>query len=215
MTHLTPRRFNPLVPVGTVLLLGLLAACNVVPPAEEDPTRYFVLSDPVSAAVQAPATGAVRIGLMEIKLEDYLKKREMVMRTGENEVEFRDFRRWAEPLDAAVMRIVRLRLLEAPEVAQVATAPFRADQQHDYDVAIDVRRCEGALAAPGKYVASFAATVEISTTGDNPHVVSRKLFAAPDAAWDGRDFDRLASLLSADISALAKDVLASLPAKSQ
>jgi uncharacterized lipoprotein YmbA len=213
MNHMTPRRFHPLVPVATALLLGLLAACNVVPPAEEDPTRYFVLSDPVAAAVQAPEAGAVRIGLREIKLESYLKKREMVVRTGANEVEFRDFRRWAEPLDAAVTRIVRLTLLEAPEVAQVGTEPFRPDQQRDFDVAIDVRRCEGAMTGPGKYVASFVATVEISTAGANPHVVSRKRFTAPDAPWDGRDFDRLASLLSADISALAQDVVTGLPAK--
>jgi uncharacterized lipoprotein YmbA len=215
MTHPTARRFPQLAPVATVLLLGLLAACNVVPPAEDDPTKYFILSDPPAAAVQAPApaAGAVRIGLREIKLESYLKKREMVVRTGENEVEFRDFRRWAEPLDAAISRIVRLRLLEAPEVALVATEPFRGDQQVDYTVAIDVRRCEGALAAPGKFVASFAATVEISTAGDNPRVVSRKLFRAPDAPWDGRDFDRLASLLTADVSALGQDILAGLPAR--
>jgi uncharacterized lipoprotein YmbA len=213
MTHQTPSCLRPLFPCAVALLLTLLAACNVVAPAGDDPTRYFVLSDPVSSAVQAPASVAVRIGLGEIKLESYLKKREMVVRTGANEVEFRDFRRWAEPLDVAVSRIVRLRLLEAPEVGQVYTSPFPAEQQRDYDVAIDVRRCEGAAAAPGTYTASFSAMVEISTTADNPRVVSRKLFTAPDAAWDGRDFDRLASLLSADASALAQDILAGIPAK--
>jgi hypothetical protein len=213
MTTQTPSRPWPLGPFAVVGLLGLLAACNVVPPPGDDPTRYFVLSDPVSVAAEAPAAGAVRIGLREIRLESYLKRREMVVRTGDNEVEFRDFRRWAEPLEAAVARVVRVRLLEGPGVAQVYTEPYPADQQRDYDVTIDVRRCEGALAATGKYVASFSATVEISTAGDNPHVVSRRLFAAPDAAWDGKDFDRLANLLSADVSALAQDVLAGIPTK--
>jgi uncharacterized lipoprotein YmbA len=213
MTKQTSFRLRSLVPYAAVVLLGLLSSCNVVPPPGDDPTRYFVLSDPVSAAAQAPATGAVRIGLGAIKVESYLMKREMVVRTGENEVEFRDFRRWAEPLESAVTRILRLRLLGAPEVAQVFTAPFPSDQPREYDVAIDVRRCEGAVAGSGRYEASFSAMVEISTAGDNPRVVSRKLFTAPEAAWDGRDFDKLASLLSADVSALAQDVIASLPAR--
>lgn len=213
MTHQNPPRLRPLVPFAVASLLGLLAACNLVAPAEDDPTRYFILSDPASAAVQPPSAGAVRIGLREIKLESYLRKKEMVVRTGENEVEFRDFRRWAEPLDAAIARVLRLGLLESPGVAQVLTSPFPIEQGRDYDVAIDVRRCEGEMTASGKYVASFSATVEITATGTDPHVVSRKLFTAPEAAWDGKDFDRLASLLSADVAALGQEVLAAVPAR--
>ena len=193
--------------------LCLRAACTVVPPPQDDPTRYFVLSDSSGQQVEAPAAGAVRIGLRSVRLESYLKRKEMVVRTGANEVEFRDYRRWAEPLDAAIARIVRMRLLESPEVAQVVTDPFPLDQERDYDVAIDVRRCEGSLDASGRFKASLSATIEISTSGANAHVVARRLFTAPAAAWDGRDFDRLASLLSSDISALGQDVLAAIPPK--
>jgi uncharacterized protein len=196
-----------------VAVLGLLAACNVVPPAQDDPTRYFVLSDPVSAPVLAPAAGAARIGLRQVKVETFLKKREIIVRKGENEVEFRDFRRWAEPLDSGILRVLRLRLLESPDVAEVFTEPFPTDQEPDYEVTIDVRRCEGSLAPSGRYVASFSATMEISTTGSASHVVARKLFNAPDAAWDGRDFEKLASLLSADIAALGQEVLSGIPVR--
>jgi uncharacterized lipoprotein YmbA len=213
MTLNTSPRLRALAALAVAGLLGLLCACNVVPPATDDPTRYFILSDPASAVVRTPAAGAVRIGLKEVKLESYLKKKEMVVRMGENEVEFRDFRRWAEPLEASVVRILRLQLLESPSVAQVYAEPFPPDQEHDYDVTIDVRRCEGSVTASGKYAASFSATIEVSTAGANPRVVSRKLFTAPQAAWDGQDFDRLASLLSADIAALGQEVLAALPPK--
>jgi uncharacterized lipoprotein YmbA len=213
MTQQILPRLRLLFPCAAVGLLGLLAACNVVPPAEEDPTRYFILSDPVSTAVASPSAGGARIGLREVNLESYLKKKEMVVRTGENEIEFRDFRRWAEPLDAAIVRVLRRRLLEGSGVAQVYAEPFPADRARDFDVTIDVRRCEGLLGPNGKYVASFSAMVEISTSGDSPHVVSRTLFTAPDAAWDGKDFDRLANLLSADVSALGQEVLSGIAAK--
>jgi uncharacterized lipoprotein YmbA len=205
-----PRRLAPRAAIG---LFALLAACNVVPPPQDDPTRYFVLSDPSVQAVQGPAAGAVRIGLKSVRLESYLKRREMVVRTGNNEVEFRDFRRWAEPLDAAIGKVVRLRLLGAPEVAQVYAEPFPPDQDRDYDVSIDVHRCEGSQDPSGKFSASLSATIEISTAGASPHVVARKRFTAPAGAWDGRDFGQLASLLSADASALGQEVVEDIPAR--
>lgn len=192
-------------------LLGGLAACNVAQPAQDDPTKYYVLSDiPVPAA---QVTSGARIGLSTVRLEGYLKRREMVVRSGGNEVEFRDYRRWAEPLDAGITRVVQARLLGSPKVAQVFAEPFPLDQERDYDVSIEVRSCEGTVGRSGSYGASFSATVEVSTAGPNPHVISRKLFAAPDAPWDGRDFDRLASLLTADVSALGQEVLADIPAR--
>jgi uncharacterized lipoprotein YmbA len=203
---------GPLIPLALAGLLGALAACNIVQPAQDDPTRYFVLSDPAVHPGQAPSAAAgVRIGLRAVRLESYLRRREMVVRTGENEVQFRDFRRWAEPLDAGVARILRTRLLASPDVAQVYGEPFPADQERDFDVSIELRKCEGSLAPSGRYAASLSATIEVSTAGANPRLVARKVFVAPDASWDGRDFDRLASLLSADVSALGQEVLADLP----
>lgn len=137
----------------------------------------------------------------------------MVVRTGANEVEFRDYKRWAEPLDAAVARILKSRFLASPAVSQAWLEPFPLDEDRDFDVSIEVIRCEGAVSPKGRYVARLSATVEISTAGANPHVVARKLFVAPDEAWDGADFDRLAGLLSGDITALGQEVLADIPAK--
>lgn len=207
--------FRPAVLVPALIpgLLLALTACNLAQPAQDDPTRYFVLSDPAARQGEAPAAGTLRIGLRAVRLEGYLKRKEMVVRTGENEVEFRDFRRWAEPLDAGIARVIRSRLLASPEVAQVYSEPFPLDQDRDFDVLIEVRRCEGSMAPSGKPAASLSATIEVSTAGANAHVVARRVFVAPDAAWDGSDFERLASLLSADVSALGQEALAAVPAR--
>jgi uncharacterized lipoprotein YmbA len=214
---MTPRNSPSLGSLAPFLLAGLacaLAACNVVQPAQEDPTRYFVLSDAPAQPGRAPGlAGGVRIALRSVRLEGYLKRRDMVVRVGENEVQFRDFRLWAEPLDAGVARILRARLLASPDVSAVYSDPMAPDQERDFDVAIEVRRCEGSLSPSGRYGASFVAVVEISTAGANPHVVAHKVFTGPDAAWDGRDFDRLAGLLSADVAALGQEVLGDLPPK--
>jgi uncharacterized lipoprotein YmbA len=192
-------------------LAGALAGCNVVPPPQEDPTRYFILSGvPASAA---PAQGSLRIGVRTVRLAGYLNRREMVVRAGANEVEFRDYRRWAEPLDAGIARVVRSALVASGQVAEAWVEPFPLDLERDYDVTIEVTRCEGAAAGSGRFEASLAAVAEVWTTGPNPRAVARRVFIAPADSWDGRDFDRLAALLSGDLAALGREVLAAVPAK--
>ena len=214
MTTRTKSGLGPLTPIVLSGLLCAFAACNVVQPAQEDPTRYFVLSDPSLHPSQSPApSSGARIGLKTVRLENYLRRREMVVRMGDNEIQFRDYRLWAEPLDAAIARVLRTRFMASPDVAQVYAEPFPPAQDRDFDVSIEVRRCEGSANAAGRFTASLSAAIEISTTGANPRVVAHKVFVAPDAVWDGRDFDRLASLLTADVSALGQEVLADLPAR--
>jgi len=197
-----------------LLILGFVAGCNVVPPATDDPTRYYILSDSAPAAAQGgQAQGGARIGLRTVGLQGYLRHREMVVRTAANEVEFRDYRRWAEPLDAAIARVLQSTLLASSAVSRAWVEPFPVDEDRDFDVAIVITRCEGVASPSGKYAASLSATIEISTAGANPRLVARKLFVAPNGAWDGRDFDRLASLLSGGVAALGREVLADIPAR--
>lgn len=199
---------------AAVGLLAALAGCNVMPPAQEDATRYFVLSDNTAAAQAQMAQGGLRIGLHPVALENYLDHKVMVMRTGANEVRFEDYRRWAEPLDVGVARILKSTLLSSPDVAQVFVEPFPVDQERDFDVTVKVVRCEGAAAPDGGHVASLEATFEVAAQGAAPHVVYRKVFAAPEEAWDGSDYGRLAALLSKEVGALGRAVLAGIPPKS-
>ena len=213
---MTPTNPHPLRRVAALAALVVLAAvpgCNVVAPAQDDPTRYFVLSDPPAQSVpSAPSSSAMRIGLKAVQLENYLKRRDMVVSTASNEVRFEDYRRWAEPLDVAIGRVLRTTLVASSGIGQVLMEPFPFDGQRDYDVSVDVRSCEGTLVG-GRYEASFSAVIEISSVGAEPRVVARKLFVAPSAAWDGSDYGRLASLLSADVAALGQEIASDLPAR--
>ncbi len=200
-----------------LLLAGALlggAGCSIVPEASSDPTRYYVLTSPgAQENVAKEASGTLRIGLRAIELSPYLKKGTLVVRKGTNELVYNDYARWAEPLEAGIGRTVRTQLQAAPAVARVFAHPFPFDQERDYDVSINVIRCEGLESHEGGAVARLVVAVEITTAGAHSQVVVRKVFRAPDVAWDGKNYGALAEALSASVGALAEDVAAALPEK--
>jgi len=200
----------------TGLLLAALiwgvAGCTLIPEPPKDPTRYFVLTGPaLSDDGVRQLGGSLRIGLKSVEMAPYLRKPMIAVRHDANELAYDDYVRWAEPLEQGIARIVQARLLASPQVGRVFTAPFVFEQQHDYDIALNIIRCEGVV--EGRTVARFAAAVEITTGGEDASVVARKVFQAPDAAWDGKDFTALAAALSTGVAALCDDLLASLPEK--
>ena len=78
-----------------------MAGCNVVPPPQADPTRFYVLASP-APAVPGGVTKLKRLNLRPVDVAAYLRSRPIVVRRGDNEVQFRDFARWGEPLEQGV-----------------------------------------------------------------------------------------------------------------
>jgi len=197
------------------ILVGLaftaVAGCTLLPEAKPDPTRYFVLTSP-SVASEAPTPGSLVVGLRRVQVSPYLDRGTVVVRKATNELVYNNYARWAEPLGAGITRLVQARLAADPTVARVFVESFPFDQTRDFDVAISVTRCEGAV-APGQIAARFSAIVEITTASDHPVVVARRAFSPSDQAWDGRDYAALVQALSDDIDALGTEVIAALPVK--
>ncbi len=195
--------------------------CNVIPAAQNDPTKFYVLSAPAgqSAESQANAPGGrvppsekkIRLGLKTIDVSTYLKGPEMVVRSGSNEVTLQDYARWAEPIQAGVTRLLREQLSGAANVSRVEMQPFPLDQPRDFDIAVTILHCEGATGGAEGRGARFEASIRITTAGMTPELVARKIYTAPSAAWDGRNFDQLAQLLSADVQGLGAAILETVP----
>ena len=209
-----PRQPAILCLLSSALCLLTLAGCNILPPVQADTTRYYVLTGPAPGGSGAPSLGgALRLGLKAVEVAPYLKKGSLVVRTGDNEVAFPTDARWAEPLDQEIARTLRLRLLAAPAVGRVFVAPFPLDEKRDFEVSVQVLHCEGVREGGSGARARFEALLEITTAGSNGRVGARKNFLAPDAACDGKDFARLAALLSDAVGALAQEVAGALPEK--
>jgi uncharacterized lipoprotein YmbA len=200
----------PPAALASACLLCLAAGCNVVPPPQEDPSRFYILSASEAPAA-APASAGYKLALRAVRVDGYLRRREIVVRTGDNEVVFQDYKRWAEPLESSVGRALRLDLLSLPGVSQVLSDPLPVDAQPDYTVSVEVTQCEGDESG-GRVSSRFSAVIEATAGGMGGRTVARKVYSAPPEAWDGRDYNKLAALLSSDVAGLARDIVASLPA---
>lgn len=196
---------------GLLLLVGLATTvgCKIIPDPAPDPTRFFVLTGPgLTAGVSTPS-GTLRIGLRSVELAPYLQSRSLIVRNGSNEIAFEDYSRWAEPLNEGIARVLRARLTVTPEVERVYSHPFPFNRERDYDISVNVIRCEGARDSGGA-VARFAAVFEISAASDG-RVITRKTVMNPDIPWDGQDYPALVAAWSEAVSGLADAIISSLP----
>ena len=194
--------------------LGLLGSfgCSVVPEPQADLTRYYVLGDTVTVSESTPMGSGLVVGLTKVELPTYLDKGAVVVRHAENELVYNDYARWAEPLADSLGRIMQGRLMASSRVTRVFTEGFPFDKKRDCDVSVGIQRCEG-IDLDGRFVARFVATIEITSTGSNGAVLVRKVFAAPETEWDGRDYGALVQRLTQAASSLGDEVVAALPPK--
>jgi uncharacterized lipoprotein YmbA len=177
------------------------AGCSL-PAARSDTAHNYVLRE--VAAAMPPKSSGLHIGLLPVQLPEYLKPRAMVVREGANEVRYNDEERWGESLDAGLTRVLRERL---SATAQVLAYPFTTEQARDYDVRVRVQACEGTSDGG----VAFSATFEIYAAGANGALVAQNTFMAQLSKWDGRDYAKLAGLISADATQLADAIAAAMP----
>jgi uncharacterized lipoprotein YmbA len=206
-----------------LLLLAALSAggCHVLPQPQVDPTHYYTLDGKADGATPAAGVsgGTLKIGLKPIVVPAYLTDRAMVVRDQKGEIHYEEYHRWAERLDDGIARLVRERLLDLPTVAAVYPPPFPIDETRDFDVTVEIDRCEGERDSTGAATAAFVATIEIARPGGDHEVVVRKKFTPPAAVWIAAksasaqpNFGALANLLGDDVKAMANEIATALPA---
>lgn len=125
-------------PVQLILITAslLIAACSPLRPS--DPVRFYDL-DTQLAADTGNTAPTVLVGPFE--LPDYLNRPQLVVRQG-TRLELREFDRWAEPLDEALLRRLAAGLGHALSSAGVYQFPAAGLSDYRYRVTGRVLRLE-------------------------------------------------------------------------
>jgi hypothetical protein len=191
--------------LGLLMVIGglWLSSCSLVPQAQTDPTRFFVLSAMTSSPASAPVGKAPVVHLRQVELASYIKAKPIIVRRGDNEIEFREFARWGEPLELGIGRVLREDLVARGAAGAVLAAGVRATEvEYDFTLVVRVLACEGG--ANGAVF--FRAVWELATTGNAPKVVARGDVQPGELRWDGKSEGALVAQLSKAVGALAEDV---------
>jgi uncharacterized lipoprotein YmbA len=192
-------------------LASALVGCSVLKPAE-DQTRYYLLAS-ASPPAEGPRTNSVSKGIVvrvrPVELAGYLRTKDMVVRTGTNEVSFAMFHRWAAPLDSAIRAALANGLRANPAVQDVLTDEPSPSQGRVYTLSVQVTACEGRISNQHGSVV-FRAAWEITTPDPGREILAQGVFRARPMSWEPGDYAALAAELSkavGDFSAVLTQAL--------
>jgi uncharacterized lipoprotein YmbA len=177
------------------------------------PQKHFVLGADGGSrdATVLPVSFDITIGVRRLKLASYLASPFMVVRRGPNQVDFAEFHRWGEPLEAGINRVVAGALL-ALGFHEVAVAPWPTRARYDYVIQLDVVRFEGMApddpdSADGGVL--LLATWEITRELDGS-VLARGTTDYQRQGWSVGDYPGLVTLLDDGLGVLADDLAVAL-----
>jgi uncharacterized lipoprotein YmbA len=203
---------SSILTAGFLALAVLVAAgCSIpIPQASADPTRFYVLTAPTTAPVPATAGARPVVHLREVEVATYLRARPIVVRRGQNEIEFHEYARWGEPIELGLGRVLREELLARGAAAAVLTPGMRAAGV-TYDRGLKVR----VLTAEGSTDGSiaFRAVWEIFGADGKGEPVARGDFRATNLRWDGKTEAELVAGLSQAVAGLAAEISAAIANK--
>ncbi len=133
---------------GLVLALG---ACTLFAPGAQPRTRFYMLSPlaPPGTAAEAPARMpqlAIGIGPVRIvRIPEYLDRRNLIVRSRQNEYEIVELAQWAEPLADTFGRVLADNLSVLLGTRRVVQFPWRPAVPVDYQLAVQVVQFDGSL----------------------------------------------------------------------
>ena len=131
-------------PLAVILMIAaiFLGGCRSQSP------RFYALSpmqaDQAIATRKSPARNAV-IGIGPVKLADYLDQSMLVTRTSDNQAVKAEFDRWVGSLKDNLINVLADNLGVLLSTERIYLFPWRVSVPIDYQVVLDVVRCDGRL----------------------------------------------------------------------
>lgn len=122
-----------------MLVAAVLAACAGTPVHES----FYTLSSQPPANASQSSGPAIFVG--PVSVPEAVDRNGMVLRTSANEVEISEQYRWAEPLKAAIPRVIADTLSRELGTSRVLTSRSAAALPVDYRVAIEIQRFDSSL----------------------------------------------------------------------
>lgn len=136
------RHFFPILAVILIVGVMILSGCGRSP----NP-RFYTLSalpEQFGSTRASQAHNAV-VGIGPIKIADYLDQSQIVTRTSDNQLVKDEFNRWGGPFRNNFTNVLADNIGYLLPTQQIHLFPWRQAVAIDYQVTVDVVRCDGRL----------------------------------------------------------------------
>ncbi len=186
------------------LCLILLAGCFT-----SKSSKFYVLHPTPAPAMQAEADPEFGgIGILPVKIPDYLDRPQIVTRLSSNELHFSEFDRWAEPLDKNITSVLVENLSNMLPTAGITGFPWPRGITMAYVVAVDVIQFEG---VPGSGITLSARWIIKEEGGGKVFVVKKSTYTRNTGSPSYEAFVSAGDAVMGDLSREIADALKSLP----
>lgn len=187
--------------VFIIAMVTMIAGC-----ASTAPTRFYSLNSLASpeAEVNVLSTDQnIAIGVGPVEIPDYMDRPHIVTRTGQNEIKFSDFNKWAGSLNSDITFVISENLSALLSTRHVYAYPFKSYIPIDYQVVVNITRFDG---MPGGEVRLKA---DWTILGGSKKVILMDAVSFSEQT-DGRDYDSLVAAKSRILTNLSRDIAAAL-----
>ena len=189
------------------LLSGLMllsnAGCFSLGQGDVQPTLYYTL-EPVDAS---PLQGSgsenpVMVGLERIEVPSYLDRREIVVRTGDNELRYTERHLWAERPSDSLQRLLSMDIERQASVAlEVHGLPWPDHSQPKWVIHLNIESFEGQESPNAELLLEASWTVQSTQDGS---IVKQGHYTAGNLDWRKGDYSSLARGLSQGLMDLGR-----------
>lgn len=172
--------------------------------ARSKPARYYMLTArTVSSGSTAQSTGGrqLAVGVGPIEFPDYLKRPQIVTRTGPHGVKLAEFDRWAEPLKQTFSRVLAENLSLLLVTDNVTLYPHDRTVPTDYQVRVAVLRFDATETGEVSLVARWT-VINPKSEAPSPHVSRIKEQASANG------YPAMADALSRSLERLSNEIAA-------
>ena len=145
---------------AVAVTLGIAMLLQVGCAGRSKSSSFYVLSPVADTEFGMKNTSGessdISIGISPVSLPKYLKKSQIVTRTGNNELHLAEFDRWAGKIEEDIGSVIAENLTYFLSTDNVLSYPSMEAIDLDYNVKLDISRFDGSLGGQMELVARWA-----------------------------------------------------------
>jgi uncharacterized lipoprotein YmbA len=200
---MTRRPMGTLGAIIAVISSVFLAGCF----GKSQSTRFYTLSvlpeAKIVSTAESPA-GNAAIGIGPIQIADYLDQSKIVTRSSDNRLQPAEYDQWAGSFADNLTHVLADNIGFLVPTERIYLYPWRTSLPIDYQVVVDIVRCDGRLGEEVRLVARWQIL-----SGEDRNVLAVKRSSIAEAV-SGDDYDALVAAQSRALARLSGEIAAAI-----